>query len=103
MFPEARQVFIAREISKKFESHFLGSVIESLDWLNAKPHNKKGEFVLVIEGCNASIIEARQHQTGLLIIDKLKSTMSTKDAVRIASEITGAKKNALYEALVAQS
>lgn len=103
MFPEARQVFIAREISKKFESHFLGSVIESLNWLNAKPHNKKGEFVLVIEGCNASIIEARQHQTGLLIIDKLKSTMSTKDAVRIASEITGAKKNALYEAILAQS
>ncbi|MDG2141363.1 MAG: 16S rRNA (cytidine(1402)-2'-O)-methyltransferase [Gammaproteobacteria bacterium] len=100
VFPETRRVFIAREISKKFESHFLGSVIECLTWLNANPYNKKGEFVLVIEGCDASIIKGQQHQTGLLIIDKLKNTMSTKDAVRIASEITGAKKNALYEAVL---
>ena len=102
LFPETRQIFIAREISKKFESHFLGSVVECLTWLTSNPYNKKGEFVLVIEGCDASIIEEQQHRTGLLIIDKLKNMMSTKDAVRIASEITGAKKNALYEAILNQ-
>lgn len=103
IFPDTRHIFIAREISKKFESHFLGSAKQCLDWLKSTPYQNKGEFVLVVGGCEVSSIEAMLHRKALIIVDKLLSMMSTKDAVRIASEITGAKKNALYEAVLARS
>ena len=102
IFPKNRQLFVGREITKKFESHFLGPAGECLVWLRSNSNQKKGEFVLVIGGCEASLVADRQHRDALLLVDKLINFMSTKDAVRIANEITGAKKNALYDAVLAK-
>lgn len=43
-----RRISISREISKKFEETFRGSIAESIDYFSAK--NIKGEFVFVLEG-----------------------------------------------------
>lgn len=95
-----RQIFIAREISKKFESHFLGSAEECLDWVISDIRQQKGEFVIVLEGCEESTIEAARHADALKIIDLLGESVSTKDAVAIASEISGARKNKVYETVL---
>ena len=92
-----REVFIAKEITKKFECYFKGSAIKCLDWLRADSNHIKGEFVIIIAGCDASVLEEKRNSAGMRILDILKDRVSSRDAVRIASEISGAKKNVLYE------
>ena len=92
-----REVFIAKEITKKFECYFKGSAIECLDWLRADSNHTKGEFVIIIAGCDASAVQEKRNSAGMRILDILKDRVSSRDAVRIASEISGAKKNVLYE------
>ena len=102
VLPSSRQLFIAREISKKFETHFLGSAAECLQWITADSQQQKGEFVIVLEGCEESSIEAARQEEALRIVKLLGASVSTKDAVSIASEISGARKNSLYEFVLAQ-
>ena len=101
IFPVGKQVFVAREISKKFETHFLGSASECLQWVESDKDQQKGEFVLVFQGSKESEIEAARQEAALKIIELLGSSVSTKDAVAIASEISGARKNRLYEKALA--
>ena len=86
-----------REITKKFECHFKGSAIACVDWLRADSNHMKGEFVLVIAGCGPSALIQKRNSEGMKILDILKDKVSSRDAVRIASEISGAKKNVLYD------
>ena len=92
-----REVFIAKEITKKFECHFKGPAIKCLDWLKADRNLIKGEFVIVIAGCGASALIEKRNSAGMKILEILEDRVSSRDAVRIASEISGAKKNVLYD------
>ena len=92
-----REVFIAKEITKKFECYFKGSAIKCLDWLRADSNHIKGEFVIIIAGCDASAVQEKRNSAGMKILEILEDRVSSRDAVRIASEISGAKKNVLYE------
>jgi 16S rRNA (cytidine1402-2'-O)-methyltransferase len=57
----------------------------------------KGEFVIVIAGA-APIDESTVDADRLLRL--LGEQLSAREAARIAAEVTGAKKNALYERLL---
>lgn len=96
-----RQIFIAREMSKKFETHFLGSADQCLTWIEADEHQQKGEFVIVIQGCAEADIEESRQELAMNIIDRLGDSLSMKDAVSLASEISGARKNLVYEKVLA--
>ena len=101
IFPVGKEVFVARELSKKFETHFLGSASECLQWAESDKNQQKGEFVLVVQGSNESQVEAARQEAALKILELLGDSVSTKDAVAIASEISGARKNQLYEKVLA--
>ncbi|MED5411374.1 MAG: 16S rRNA (cytidine(1402)-2'-O)-methyltransferase [Pseudomonadota bacterium] len=101
IFPVSKQVFVARELTKKFETHFLGSASECLQWVESDKNQQKGEFVLVVQGSNGSEIEAARQVAALKIVELLGDSVSIKDAVAIASEISGARKNQLYEKALA--
>ena len=47
-FGSKRKLSVARELSKKFESNFIGSLEEALHFF--EEHPPKGEFVVVVEG-----------------------------------------------------
>jgi 16S rRNA (cytidine1402-2'-O)-methyltransferase len=48
---EGRRISVSRELSKKFEETVNGSIAEVL--AHFQRHAPKGEFVVVLEGCNA--------------------------------------------------
>ena len=57
----------------------------------------KGEFVIVVSGAAADDTPAVDVDRLLtLLVDRL----SPKDAARIAAELTGQKKNALYDRII---
>lgn len=95
-----RLVFLGREITKKFESHFYGSVAEAVEWLNSDSDNQRGEFVIVLSGVESSLAVAEDQAAAFRIAKLLETEMSLKRAVALASEITGVRKNQLYQAML---
>lgn len=66
---ESRRISISREISKKFEETVTGSIAEVLD--HFQTHPAKGEFVVVLEGCNAHILDEEEIFAGVVDSEKL--------------------------------
>jgi len=89
-----RQVVIARELTKAFESIDAMSLAEASTWLAAEPKRQRGEFVLVVEGASGepiSEVEARR------VLEALLEELSLKQAVKLAARLTGVSRNRLYE------
>jgi 16S rRNA (cytidine1402-2'-O)-methyltransferase len=97
-FEEQRLIFIGRELTKRFESHFLGTASACVEWLGGDANQIKGEFVVIVAGSDERLEEARRHEQAMDIVRLLKSEVSMKKAVSLASKISGARKNLLYEA-----
>jgi 16S rRNA (cytidine1402-2'-O)-methyltransferase len=95
VFPPERQVVFARELTKLFEEIHRCPLSEALAWVTADPHREKGEYVVLLEGAadggDAQELEAERVLTILL------AECSVKQAANLTAQITGRKKNALYE------
>lgn len=95
VFEPERQVVFARELTKLFEEIHRCPLSEALAWVKADQHRERGEFVVLVEGAPArdDAAEAEAER----ILDILLSECSVKQAASLAAQITGRKKNALYE------
>lgn len=101
-FGADRALFVGRELTKKFESHFNGSMADCLSWLQSDANQLKGEFVVIVAGCDAAFVQESLQQDALRLVQLLRAHLPMKTAVSLASEITGAKKNALYQLALEQ-
>ena len=94
-FEPTRQVVFARELSKMFEEVHRCELKDALAWVKADQHRERGEFVVLVAGAveasDAEDVEAER------ILQILLSECSVKQAANLAAQITGRKKNALYE------
>lgn len=100
-FGKDRLVFIAREMTKKFEEHFLGTLEQACEWIVADDYRSKGEFVVVVSGADEQVLKRNAMQRGLAMIEELRADMSLKRAVTLAAKFSGARKNELYAAALA--
>jgi len=91
-----RCVTIARELTKTFETFHRCALQDAKIWLESDPNQQRGEFVLLVEAAvvveEADISEDAERVLRLLLAD-----LPLKQAVKLATEITGVKKNILYE------
>lgn len=91
-----RQITLARELTKTFESIHQCPLGEAAAWLQADTNRQRGEFVLLVEGAPASddlVISPEAQRT----LELLLAELPLKQAVKLAADITGIKKNTLYE------
>lgn len=90
-----RHIVLARELTKVFETIHVCALEEASAWLAADPNRQKGEFVLLVSGAeiprHAEITAAARHALEVLLAE-----LPLKQAVKLAAEISGEKKNALY-------
>jgi len=91
-----RTITFARELTKTFETIYSCPLAEALTWLEADPNRQRGEFVLLVEGA-PSIEENDIDRESQRALEILLHELPLKQAVKLAAEISGAKKNALYE------
>lgn len=97
VFGARRQVFVGRELTKLFESHFFGALDECSGWLRGDDNERRGEFVIVLSGfAGPAIIEEMKAALGVFRV--LRDELPLKQAVTLASRISGVRKNALYQA-----
>jgi 16S rRNA (cytidine1402-2'-O)-methyltransferase len=94
-FEPTRQVVFARELTKMFEEVHRCTIGAALAWVKADANRERGEFVVLVEGAveagDAADAEAER------ILNILLTECSVKQAANLAAQITGRKKNALYE------
>ncbi|MGL5393209.1 MAG: 16S rRNA (cytidine(1402)-2'-O)-methyltransferase [Shewanella sp.] len=91
-----RQVVMAREVTKTFETFLSGSVAEVLATVSGDPNQQKGEIVLMVHGYQLSGEEAIP-TVAINTLKLLCTELPLKKAAAMAAQIHGLKKNALYK------
>ena len=90
----ARRVTIGRELTKQFEEIDTVEASQLATWLAANPQRLRGEFALVVHPAQDP---GGESDDGERVLRLLLTELPVKSAVRLAAEITGAPRNALYE------
>ena len=93
-FGPQRKAGVFRELTKKFEESKIASLSEVLTWMLEHEDHQRGEFVLIVEGGQEKA--APYALTPERVLALLCEKLPTKDAVRLAADITGGRRNELY-------
>lgn len=95
VFGAERQMTLARELTKRFETFLQGSVAEVLEQVQADPDQQRGEFVLVLAGYrpDPEQVDSRHQEVLRVLLEELP----VKQAAGLAARLTGEKKNRLYQ------
>ena len=88
-----REIVIARELTKLHEQIVRMPLPDAEAWLAADPNHCRGEFVVIVAGAPETHGLDPQAEKVLAL---LMAELPVKTAARLAAEITGAPKNALY-------
>jgi len=93
-FGGARGAVIARELTKLFETVLDGPLESLAAQVKADPNQRKGEFVVIVEGAgedaDARVIEGKR------LYAKLSEHLPPSTAAKLAAELSGAPRKALY-------
>lgn len=92
-----RQLTLARELTKTFETIHTCLLTDAVDWLNADTNQQRGEFVVLVHPDTQEKPDGLDEET-LRVLQRLLQELPLKQAVALATDITGQKKNELYEA-----
>lgn len=96
----AREVVVARELSKTFETIHGASLGELIPWMEADSNQQRGEFVLLVKGA-----EEAESEMDAKVIETMKvllAELPVKQAAAIGAKLTGMRKNELYQWALAQ-
>ena len=98
-----RRVTLCRELTKQFETIVTRAAAELPAWLGADPNRQRGEFVLVLHAQPAPSGPAEAlDATTARTLDTLLRALPLKQAVAMTAEISGAPRNAVYQAALAR-
>jgi 16S rRNA (cytidine1402-2'-O)-methyltransferase len=89
-----RSVTVGRELTKQFEEIATVPCAALPAWLAESPQRLRGEFALLVHPAEV----AADTGQGLRVLQLLLPELPLKTAVKLAAEISGEPRNALYEA-----
>ena len=92
-----RTLTVGRELTKQFEQIETLAACDFPAWLAQRPEHQRGEFVLVVHDQPATTAQG----DGDRILQCLLAELPVKTAVKLAAEISGEPRNALYERALA--
>lgn len=93
VFGGERQIVLAREITKLFETIHSCKLSAAEAWLLSDSNQQRGEFVVLISGAVAQTGLALETQR---ILKLLLADLPLKQAVQLTTQITGASRNEIY-------
>ncbi|RDI44764.1 16S rRNA (cytidine(1402)-2'-O)-methyltransferase [Aquicella lusitana] len=96
VFGSQRKAVVARELTKVHESVLAMDLAALIAWFTSHPDQQRGEIVILVTGAE----EEKQHAKEVIPKEALAillEELPLKQAVALASKITGERKNVLYE------
>ncbi len=97
VFGGERPALLARELTKTFETLQGLPLAELCQWVAADSNQQRGECVVLVAGWQAPEGEEAVSAEALRVLDLLMAEMPLKRAAALAAEITGVRKNLLYQ------
>lgn len=97
VFGGERPALLARELTKTFETLQGLPLAELCQWVAADSNQQRGECVVLVAGWQAPEGEEAVSAEALRVLDLLMTEMPLKRAAALAAEITGVRKNLLYQ------
>ena len=92
-----RTLTVGRELSKQFEEIASMRADTLSDWLAADSMRLRGEFTLVVHAPDAPVAQVQDDR----VLRVLLAELPLKTAVKLAADISGEARNALYERALA--
>jgi len=89
-----RRAVLARELTKRFETVLDGDLARLRAQLAADPDQRRGEFVLILAGAEDDAAARLAH--GQRLYARLIEDLPPSRAARLAAELSGAPRQALY-------
>ena len=99
VFGMTRQGVIARELTKIHETFLYGDISELLARVSADPNQQRGEFVLLVQGCERRAADQLILDVEVLL-QVLGEALPVRQAAGLAAILTGHKKNDLYHRIL---
>lgn len=96
VFGSEREVVMARELTKTYETFLSGSLMGVHQQVTDDLNQQKGEIVLILRGADEAELSPdndEQDRVLTLLLDELP----LKQAAALAAKVTGGQKNALYQ------
>jgi len=97
VFGETRPITFCRELTKTFETVHKSTLKALLDFVKNDDNQQRGEIVLVVSGAQQEDDNADSVDELLI---RLLQDLSVKKAAALAADMTGMKKNSLYQRLL---
>ncbi|MDG9857889.1 16S rRNA (cytidine(1402)-2'-O)-methyltransferase [Pseudomonas nitroreducens] len=97
IFGDERPALLARELTKAFETLKGLPLGELREFVASDSNQQRGECVLLVAGKPAPEGDEAVDAHTLRVLDLLLAEMPVKRAAALAAEITGARKNQLYQ------
>lgn len=97
VFGGERKAVVARELTKMYESILSGDLKMLADYYDTHTGECRGEVVMLVAGAEA-VDDAQVSVRPQEVLTILLRELPLKQAVALAGEITGERKNVLYEA-----
>ena len=95
VFGGDRHAVVARELTKLFETVLDGALADLTARVKADANQQRGEFVVLVAGAGDEADAARLAE-GRRVFELLRKDLPPGRAAKLAAEITGAARNALY-------
>ena len=96
VFGKEREICLAKELTKTFETVLTTNIPSLIDYISADPNHQKGEFVLLISStAKKAQLELDQQLDKLLPV--LRGEMGASKAAKLAAKITGIDKKYCYQ------
>jgi len=98
VFGTEREATFCRELTKTFETVHKTTLGDLVKFVTTDDNQQRGEIVVVVAGeANVKDADISIHDE---LLERLLKDLSVKKAASLASDITGIKKNALYQRLL---
>ena len=99
VFGADREVTFCRELTKTFETVHKSTLGDLVEFVKADDNQQRGEIVVVVAGVNVAQ-DADDISIHDKLLQRLLEDLSVKKAAALGADITGVKKNALYQRLL---
>lgn len=99
IFGAEREVTFCRELTKTFETVHKSTLGDLVAFVKADDNQQRGEIVVVVAGAQVTQ-DADDISIHDNLLQRLLEDLSVKKAAALAADITGVKKNALYQRLL---
>lgn len=102
VFGDERPALLARELTKTFETLKGMPLAELAAWVAADSNQQRGECVVLVAGWQGPEGEEAVSAEAMRVLNLLLAEMPLKRAAALAAEITGVRKNLLYQVALEQ-